>query len=124
MMIASTQKNTRHSSKLKLLFDEPLPPRQQFPKLNNYCDIKHVRNDLKQPGLTDSQVYSLANRQERLLVTFNIKHFRPMISEDQMSVIGISPNLLANQIDRKLLSFIKSRDFTVTKQRGYYFKIR
>jgi predicted nuclease of predicted toxin-antitoxin system len=123
-MMASNQKNTRRRSKPKLLFDESLPPRQQFPKLNNYCDIKHVRNDLKLSGSIDAQVYSLANQQERLLVTFNIKHFRPMISRDQMSVIGISPNLLTKQIDRKLLSFIRSRDFTAAKQRGSYFKIR
>ncbi len=32
--------------KFKILLDEALPPRQQFPKTNAIFDVKHIKHDL------------------------------------------------------------------------------
>jgi hypothetical protein len=55
----------------KLLFDEGLPLPQYFPQLNNLFDIKHVSRDFKSAGADDSQVYQLAVKEKRLIITFN-----------------------------------------------------
>ncbi len=59
--------------KHKLLLDENMPSRLEFPRLNGLFDVKHIRDDLKSGGLSDPQVYDLAGKQQRLIVTFNAK---------------------------------------------------
>lgn len=84
----------RKFHKYKLLFDENLPPKTSFPKLNKRFDIKHLVIDLDKGGLTDSDVYLLAAKEQRLILTFNIKHFKLISSESQHTgVIGLSRNL-------------------------------
>jgi hypothetical protein len=102
--------------KHKLLFDENMPqrlsfPRQNalfdvkhisFPRQNALLDVKHVRDDLNNAGIVDPQVYTLAVKLKRLLVTCNIKDFRNMAQNSkETGIIGVSPNLSLQQIDSK-----------------------
>ncbi len=98
----------RHEPKTKILLDEGLPPRRSFSKLSDYCDVKHVAQDLGMGGATDAQVYGYACSNERLLIVFNEKHFRPLVRVGGMSVIAISPDFNNEQMDAKILSKIKS----------------
>lgn len=94
----------------KLLFDEGLPLPHYFPQLNNLFDIKHVSRDYKRAGADDSQVYQLAVKEKRLIVTFNTKHFRGMAGKSQDSgVIGITHNLRPTQRDTKLTAFLRRK---------------
>jgi len=94
--------------KHKLLFDENMPKRQMFERLNEVFDVKHVRDDLKSGGLPDPQVYALARTVKRLLVTYNIKDFRDLASQSQETgVIGISAHLSPSQVDRKLSALLR-----------------
>ncbi len=43
--------------KHKILLDENFPSRLELPRLNGFFDVKHVRDDLKQGGLPDPDVY-------------------------------------------------------------------
>lgn len=105
-MVRATRK-TRHVIKPKLLLDEGLPKRQSLVVLNAYCDIKHIKHDYKRGGWQDQQVFRLANKDSRILVTFNIRDFRPLINRDSISVIGLSDSLSKQQIDKKLTSLCK-----------------
>ena len=96
--------------KHKLLFDENMPDRKTFPRLNELFDVKHIRDDLNSGGLPDQQVYDLARKQKRLLVTYNIKHFKDLATRSQESgVIGIPPHLRLHQVDTKLSVLLISR---------------
>ena len=78
--------------KHKLLLDENMPDRQTFPRLNELFDVKHIRDDLNSGGLADPQVFTLAAKQKRLLVTYNIKDFKTFAPRSQETgIIGISP---------------------------------
>ena len=80
-----------------------MPHRLVFPRLNELFDVKHVRDDLHYAGLSDLQVYELATTQNRIIVTYNIKDFRELVtSQKAAGVIGISPNLSWHHIDTKL----------------------
>ena len=98
--------------KYKLLLDENIPGRTFFPRLNRLFDVKHLRDDLNRPGLTDPQVYSLAIRLGRFVVTYNIKDFRTLATQSQdTGVIGISPHLPLHQVDAKLTALLmRSRE--------------
>lgn len=60
----------------KIFLDEMFPRRQKLPGLNQAHDVKHILHDLKKGGVSDDEVIAIAKRQERILVTKNIKHFQ------------------------------------------------
>jgi hypothetical protein len=93
--------------KHKLLLDENMPHRSEFPILNSKFDIKHIEDDFGKGGLSDPDVYQLAVDQKRILVTFNSKHFRKRAgSKDDVGVIGVSANLPSSQTDTKLTALL------------------
>lgn len=100
-------KTTKRFYKHKLLLDENLPIRTVFPTLNSRFDVKHVGEDLNQAGLSDPEVYDLARKKDRLVVTRNIKDFKELaVVSNDTGVIGISPNLTFDQIDKKLTALL------------------
>ncbi len=82
-------------------------PRTRFPRLNNRFDIRHIRDDFNLAGLADPDVYRLAVRDQRILVTLNEKDFLPLVgTQNDKGVIGISPHLTTEQIDTKLTALL------------------
>jgi predicted nuclease of predicted toxin-antitoxin system len=94
--------------KHKLLLDENLSPRTANPHLNSTFDVKHVQEDLHLGGLFDPQVYEVAVKQQRTLLTSNIKHFRSLAgTKHDAGIIGISSHLSPIQVDTKLMAFLR-----------------
>lgn len=120
-MTSRSRSGVRRAPKPKLLLDEGFPPRRDLPKLNQYCDVKHIKLDLRREGAPDRDVYQLASAEGRIVVTFNIKDFKPRITKTKPSVIGLSAGLRHPQIDAKLASFVKT--LHPSKFRGHFFSI-
>ncbi len=98
---------TKRFYKHKLLLDENFPIRRNFPLLNSRFNVKHIKADLNLEGLSDPEVYELARREGRLVVTRNIKHFKELSKiSKETGVIGVSENLLFNQVDKKLTALL------------------
>ena len=68
--------------KHKLLLDEHLPPRPLLARLNAHFDVKHIKHDLHHGGMADSLIGELAVAAERIILTSNVKDFRPLLHED------------------------------------------
>ncbi len=97
----------RRFHKHKVLLDENLSPRTAFPSLNSKFDVKHVRDDLKRGGLPDPQLYQLAVKQQRILLTYNTKHFHQLAGTlNDPGIIGISPHLTSAQVDTKVTALL------------------
>ena len=92
--------------KHKTLLDEHLYHRRLYPLLNAHFDVKHIRDDLHLEGLPDPQVYELAVKQGRILLTTNVKHFRPLLRDDCPGIIGIPGAWLPDRIDTKLTALL------------------
>ncbi|MBI2598971.1 DUF5615 family PIN-like protein [Candidatus Curtissbacteria bacterium] len=70
-------------------------------------DVKHIADDLNQTGLSDKEVHRIASGQGRIVVTLNIKDFKPLASTNRNTgVIGVSATLPFSQVDKKLNSLL------------------
>ena len=111
----------RHSPKPKLIFDEGFPFRTSFKNLNNYFNVKHIKQDFKLSGIADEEVYKIASDEGGVLVTFNVKDFKPLLISNSPSVIGVSPALSNDEIDKKLTARVKR--FRPADLKGKFFKV-
>ena len=103
--------------KHKLLLDEHISPRQFFTRLNARFDVKHIDHDLHHAGMDDPSVFELAMSQDRIILTKNVKDFRPLLREDSPGVIGIPETWSNERVDTKLTALL-------TKNGQNYFRGR
>src|ERR1051326_5523897 len=93
--------------KHKLLFDENMPPRRQYPRLNEHFDVKHVSHDYNRDGATDEEVYKLAWREERIIITINRDDFAKLVgTKDDCGIITIPDGPAAARTDTKLTALL------------------
>ncbi|MBU0570124.1 DUF5615 family PIN-like protein [Patescibacteria group bacterium] len=97
---------TTRQKRYGLLLDEMLPRRNKFPQINNYHNVRHIVHDLRKSGASDEQVIKVAKKQNRIVITKNIKDFRELGRAYCVDIIGVtettSPEKLDNQIMAKL----------------------
>ncbi len=89
--------------KHKLLLDEGLYPRKLLSRTNNRYNIRHIKHDLSKGGIEDREVYEIAIKQSRIIVTYNVRDFRKLAKLNKNSgVIGVSQGLTPEQLDTRL----------------------
>jgi predicted nuclease of predicted toxin-antitoxin system len=92
--------------KHKTLLDEQLYHRRMYPLLNEHFDVKHIRDDLRLGGLPDPAIYELALKQGRIILTKNVKDFRPLLREDSPGIISIPETWATSRVDSKLTALL------------------
>jgi predicted nuclease of predicted toxin-antitoxin system len=92
--------------KHKLLLDEHLPPRQFLSRLNAHFDVKHIKHDLHRGGMDDQPIHELAVEQGRIILTSNVKDFRPLLRENSPGIIGIPETWSTARLDTKLTALL------------------
>ena len=92
--------------KHKILLDEHLYHRRAYPTLNEHFDVKHIKDDLHHGGMLDPLIYELAVKQGRIILTTNVKDFRPLLREDSPGIIGIPETWSPTRVDTKLASLL------------------
>ena len=94
--------------KHKILLDEHLLNRRKYPSLNEQFDVKHIAMDLGRAGLEDPDVYDLAVKAGRIIITRNGKHFRPLAgTKEDAGIIAVSGEAPAAQVDTALTALLK-----------------
>ncbi len=99
-----TSKQIKHK-KCKILLDENLPSRLKFPRLNGRFIVRHIVHDFNKSGITDEEIFGIAEKDEFIIVTLNEKDFAEK-KRVKSGLIGISPNLSVDDIDKKLTSLL------------------
>jgi predicted nuclease of predicted toxin-antitoxin system len=98
---------TKRFHKCKLLLDENMPARTKFPRLNSRYDLKHLRDDFHITDMLDPSVYEFAQKEKRLIPTFNGDDFKPLaIKSRDTGILFISDNLSDERIDSKLTALL------------------
>lgn len=93
--------------KHKLLLDEGIFPRQSLKRINSRYDIKHIKHDLHKGGITDKEVYAIASKQNRIVITYNIDDFKRLAQQNTSTgVIGVTQGLTPDKLDTKLNSLL------------------
>ena len=92
--------------KHKLLLDEHLYHRRAYPTLNERFDVKHIKDDLRHGGMDDASIHELAVAQGRIILTSNVKDFRPLLRAASPGVIGIPETWSATRLDTKLTALL------------------
>jgi hypothetical protein len=92
--------------KHKLPLDEHLPPRQRLAHLNERFDVKHIKHDLHAGGMDDAPIHELALAQQRIILTSNVRDFRPLLREHSPGVISIPETWSAERLDSKLTALL------------------
>jgi len=89
--------------KHKLLLDEGLYARKLLSRTNSRYNIRHIKHDLNKGGIEDREVYEIAIKQNRIIVTYNVRDFRKLAKLSKHSgVIGVSQGLTPEQLDTRL----------------------
>lgn len=84
-----------------------MPRRTYFPSLNKKFSVRHVSADFKNIGLSDPEVYEFAEKNNRLIVTYNAKDFEKLAKlSEGTGIIGVSANLTLDQVDKKLTALL------------------
>jgi predicted nuclease of predicted toxin-antitoxin system len=104
--------------KHKLLFDENMPPRTQYPRLNQHIDVKHVSHDYNKGGVADEDVYKMACKQRRIIITINRDDFARLVgSKDDCGVIAAPDGPAATRTDTKLTALFMQDGFNYFRGR-------
>lgn len=93
--------------KHKLLLDEGLFSRKRLKRINSRYNIRHIKHDLEKGGISDKEVYEIACKEKRIIITYNINDFRLMAKRTKdTGIIGISQKLTPEKLDAKLNSLL------------------
>ncbi len=94
--------------RFKLLLDEMLPRRIKYPALNSHHDVKHIVHDYKRGGITDVRLLELARKDNRIVLTKNIKDFQFQCQQYQVDVIGVTETIPPEELDKSLMAKLRS----------------
>ncbi len=104
--------------KHKLLLDEGLYPRSILHRTNNRHNIKHIKHDLNKGGIKDEEVYEIARKQKRIIITYNIGDFKRLATKSKdTGVIGTAQGITPEELDKKLNSLLSK-----SSERSFYGK--
>ncbi|MDO8571035.1 MAG: DUF5615 family PIN-like protein [Candidatus Daviesbacteria bacterium] len=99
--------SSRKFKRYKLLLDEGLHLPVSYPKLNSLHDVLHIVNT-KNKSKSDKVIFQMAEKEGRLPVVFNTKHFKPLINKNSTSVISLSTNLTDTESDLKICKVLRN----------------
>ncbi|OGH09664.1 MAG: hypothetical protein A2152_01075 [Candidatus Levybacteria bacterium RBG_16_35_6] len=97
----------RKFHKHKLLLDEGLYPKNVLRRTNNRHNVKHIKHDLNKGGIKDEEVYEIARKQKRIIITYNNDDFRKLAKKSEdTGVIGIAQGITPEELDKRLNSLL------------------
>ena len=97
--------------KFRFLLDSAFATSSTFPKLSKKSNLAHVVFDYHRSyQAEDKDIYELAIRENRFVITINFKDFRKLVKKDKPGIIGIESQLTNEEIDKKITLFIHDKD--------------
>jgi predicted nuclease of predicted toxin-antitoxin system len=102
-------------NRYKLLLDEMLPSRGNFPELNNLHDLKHIAHDRNLSGAPDETVVALAKKEGRILISGNEKHMIGLCKMNGVPLICVTESMANEEIDSLIVSHLKKDKISILK---------
>lgn len=100
----------KKGKKFRLLLDAAFAHPSVFSYLNKKANLAHVVHDFElSRQVSDEEIYQLAIKENRFVVTINYKDFRKLIKSGKPAIIAIPPYLTNEEIDKILTKFIAGK---------------
>ena len=91
--------------------DSAFASSSSFPELAKKSNLAHVVFDYHRSyQAEDKDIYELAIRENRFVITINFKDFRKLVKKDKPGIIGIESQLTNKEIDIKVTMFIHDKN--------------
>lgn len=104
-------KRSKHRKKFRLLLDAAFAGPSNFPLLGKKANITHiVHSHQLSYQADDSEIYNLAIKENRFVVTINYKHFKKLVKLNRPGVIAIPAYLSNTDIEKLLIKFMSGKD--------------
>lgn len=84
------------------------PRRIKYPALNRHHDVKHIVHDYKRGGITDVHLLKLARKDNRIVITKNIKDFQFQCQQYQVDIVGVTETIPPEELDKSLMAKLHS----------------
>ena len=94
-----------------MLLDAAFARPSVFNQLAKKANISHVVWDLgKSNQVSDEEIYQLATKEDRFVVTINCSDFKKLVFHERAGIIGVPPYLSNEEIDKLLADFLSGKD--------------
>lgn len=105
------QTGIRKKKKFRLLLDAAFAAPVTFQRLKKKANLVHVVHDFRlSRQASDEEIYELAVKENRFVVTINFKDFKKLVRREKSGAIVIPPYLSNEDIDVRLSDFISGKD--------------
>jgi len=99
--------------KFKILLDSSFGFPRDFPKLSAKCNVAHPISTFRlSPQISDEDLYQLAIREDRFMLTINLKDFKKLVKPKRPGIICIESQLTSKQIDDSVAEFLSRKNPT------------
>ncbi len=97
--------------KFRLLLDSAFARPGAFPKLKKKANVAHAVADCGlSPQAEDEEIYQMAVKENRFVLTINFKDFKKLVKKRKPGVIGIESQLSNKEIDELVTNFLSGKD--------------
>ena len=98
--------------------DEGISPKKSLKRINSRYNIKHIKHDLNKGGIKDEEVYEIARKQKRIIITYNIGDFKRLAKKSKdTGIIGITQGITPEELDKRLNSLLSK-----SSEKSFYGK--
>ncbi len=90
-----------------MLLDAAFARPRTFARLSKKANVTHVVFDYNlPPQCSDEEIYQLAVKEDRFVVTINYQDFRKLVKKGKPGIISIPSELSNQEIDQLLCRFL------------------
>jgi predicted nuclease of predicted toxin-antitoxin system len=101
----------KHHKKFRILLDAAFARPSKFSRLSKKANLAHVVHDF---GLSltaeDEEIYNLAVKENRFVLTINVKDFKKLVQPGKPGILGIESQLSNEEIDKVVTEFLSGKD--------------
>lgn len=94
-----------------MLLDAAFARPRTFTRLYKKANVTHVVFDYNlPPQCSDEEIYHLAVKEDRFVVTINYQDFKKLLKKGKPGIIGIPSELSNQEIDREVCQFLSMKN--------------
>ena len=101
----------KKKKKFRILLDAAFANTLSFPHLSKKANLAHIVHTYGfPPACSDEEIYQLAIKENRFVLTINFKDFKKLVKRRKPGIIGIESQLTNEEIDKLVSGYLSGKD--------------